>query len=314
MNRIVIQRVLCVLGLTAGVLSGCASPTKYDSAKHGTAEAAQSQAGNFWKKEGWWSLKAAHRKVVISEFSVEYVTQNATDVDRGQLGLVTTPLEIVGVGKRKRQFEDSFKRELPTALYDGFVQQLQAEGFTVVPMASVTAHARFGEISGAKEGKTFSANERNVLGGADRENTRKIAVYPVKGLPIVDDSWFKGMGNLQAETAIASELGADLTMRVRMRVALDDDGRVVLDQGSTLRVLSEFNASKGTDGKPQYWAKTSGAVACHHAMRDSVPVVTSEDFKAFEGTVYTIDSAKYRESLLKMYPNFARMAVVKLKS
>lgn len=300
---------LLVVGMLGGLV-GCASPTKYDAATHGTNLA--SEAGSFWKKDGWWSLKTEDRKVMITEFSVEYVTENRSDLDKGQLGLLTV-MEVAGVGKRKREFAPDFKRTLPTELYEKFVQQLTTEGFTVLPMAQVTGHAMFKKLSGAAAGEEFTAAERNVLGGVDHGQNRSISVYPVRGLPIVDDSWFKGIGNAEAENTVAGELGAQLALRVRIRVALDDDGRVVLDEGSTFRVLSRFKSGAGWGGKTNYYPETSGSVRCHHAMRDDVPVVSKQEFRAFEGEVYKIDSQKYKTSLLKMYPNFARMAVIKLK-
>jgi hypothetical protein len=103
-------------------------------------------------------------------------------------------------------------------------------------------------------------------------------------------------------------------MRVRMRVALDDDGRAVLDAGSLIHIMYDLKREEWVKGKPDWIVKQRGQVISSQAMRDDVPVITSKEFQAFKGDVYTIDSPKFQESILKMYPAYARRAAARMKS
>lgn len=302
-----------MVALALGVLVGCGGP---ESAKEAGLTAGGSattpQASKYWKKDGWWNVKSAGKKVMITEFSVEYVTEHDYKAQRdGGLGLGTV-LDVVGVGDRKYDFAEDFKVNFPTTLYNEFVKQLSGAGYEVIPMATVTGHPAFAKIEGAAAGtKGAKEAERGLVFKSDRESNRA-TIYPTPGLPTVDDSWFKGIGNAKAENQVAGELGADLALRVRVRVGIDEDGRAVLNGGASIRVQGDYEQGKTLDGLV-YGPKTVGFVRSKQGVRNETPVVDSKEFKAFKGDVYTVNSDKFRSAIMSMYPNYVRLCTGMLK-
>jgi hypothetical protein len=300
------RKVSVVVAALAAAVAGCGGPTKYEQAQFSDASAIHKQAGGYWKRDGFWGgLPASVNKVAITEFSVEYVTQNKNKSGASAISILGAA-EMMGMGKRKRVFTEEFKEQFPARMYEGFVAALKEEGIEAAPMEAVTGHPAFKELSGAKPGKSF--------GASGKYNSAKIEVYPVAGLPVVDDGWFKGVGNAKAEAALVYETGSQAGLRVRIRVALDDDGRAVLDAGSTIRAIYDpQKTTAGFDKQTVYYMKGSGTTWSKAAMRDDVPVITAKEFKAFQGDVYTIDGPKFEASILRMYPAYARMAAATLR-
>lgn len=305
--------------LSAGILTsvaliaGCVGPEKYDSQKFAGSDAVQKNASNYWQKSGWWTLPASTRKIVITEFSVGYVTENVHKSGADGLSIIGMA-EMFGAGRRVRDYGTGFKENFPTELYAEFVKALEAEGFEVVPMNKVTSHPAFAKLSGAQPGRTQWANERNYIGGADRRNSVKSEFWPVKGLPIVDDDWLKGVENAKGEAQLLYDLGAQAGLRVKMQLALTDDGFAVVEAGSLVRAIYDPQNSKTMNNTvDNYWVKGAGNIVSKAALRDDVPVATKADFEAFKGDIYKVDTEKFKTSILKMFPTYARMAATTLK-
>jgi hypothetical protein len=308
------KRTACALALlTAASLAACGGPTKYDAAHFSDGQSIQQSAGSYWKRDGWWGgLPKDVRKVAITQFSVEYVTENRSKSGADALSVLGV-MEMAGVGKRKRVFDEGFKQQFPARLYAGFVDALKAEGLEVVGVDELTRHPAFAQLKTAADGGTSSQYGRNLLGGINRRESSTVQSYAAPGLPALDDGWFNAGPNAQAEARLIGDSGAQAGLRVRIRVALDDDGRAVLDAGSVITAMYEPEKQEWVKGKPDWVMKQRGAVIASGAMRDDVPVITGKEFQAFQGDVYTIDGAKFQDSVAKMYPAYARMAVSRLK-
>lgn len=303
---------LCVaacLAVAMLLLPGCAA-TKYDKNTHGSASAISSEAGKYWKKEGWWSLKKKTGKVMITEFSVEYMTETELDIDQGQLGLLMV-LDVAGIGDSKREYDENFKRTFPGQMYEQFVKALEAQGLSVIPMNEVTSHPEFAKIAGAKAGANAGSSER-TFGPITNHEYDKFSVYPTPGLPTVDDSWFRGGSNAMAETKVAGELGADIALRVRIRCGVDDDGFAMLAGGSRIRVMADFKSAKTGMGT-NWWADTNGLVVGTHGFLNDTPVASKEEFRAFEGDIYKVDTTRFGRDILEMFPSYAEMGIVTMK-
>lgn len=311
MNKLLTTTMLtfALIAIALLIVPGCET-TKFDKQAHGSDSAVSSQASKYWKKEGWWSLKEKSGKVMITEFSVEYITETELDLDQNQLGLMMV-LDVAGVGDSKREYDENFKREFPAQMYAQFVQALESQGFSVIPMSTVTKHAGFGKIAGASAGADAGGSERN-WGPMRSHEYDKYSVYPTPGLPTVDDSWFKGIGNAQAEMKVAGELGADIALRVRIRCGVDDDGYAMLAKGSRIRMMWDFQSSKTGMGTSWY-AQGNGLVLGTHGFLNNTKVATSEDFRAFEGEIYKVDTARFGRDILEMFPTYAKMGVVTMK-
>jgi hypothetical protein len=304
------------LVLAAACLVGCNEPKRFEQADFSDPANIQKNAGNYWKREGWWGgMSKDVKKVAITQFNVEYVTENISKSGADALSVLGV-LEMGGMGKRQRQFPDDFKKQFPTQLYNGFVEALKAEGLEVATMSEVQNTAAFKEFKAGEAGKSGSASGRDLLGRADNSQQVKFQVYPAEGLPLLDDG-FLGTGaatNMQAEGKVIGDTGAQVGLRVRMRVALTDDGHAVLDKGAGILVSYDLAKENWSGKGPEWIVKQRANLTASGAMRDDVPVATKKDFEMFKGDIYTIDGSKFQASILKMYPTFARMAVVKLKS
>ncbi len=298
------------LVMAGTIFVGC-EPTKYEHANFSDSASIKKQANTYWEKQGWWTLPKDVKKVAITEFSVAYVTENVSTSGAGALSIMGAA-EMFGAGRRVRQYTQHFKESFPTELYQGFVKSMEEEGIEVVPMEKVAGNPNFAKLAGSKPGKTNWAADRNLIGGTDGRNKTKSEVWPLKGLPVVDDGWFNAGGNAQAEAALAGENGAQAYMRVRMRVALTDDGYAVVDAGSTVRINWGVQSGKGLSG-PMWYSAGAGFVNSKAALRDDVPVVSKKEFAAFKGDVYAVETDKFKASILKMYPAFTQMAISKLK-
>ena len=109
-----------------------------------------------------------------------------------------------------------------------------------------------------------------------------------------------------------SQLRRPASLTVHIRVGLDDDGRAILGGGSTIQTFYTPDKQRTMNGD-QWFFKDRGSVVGGPAMRDDVPVIDSKEFKAFQGDVYTVNSTQFQASIMKMYPAYTRMGVIKLK-
>jgi hypothetical protein len=302
------------VAMAAGIGACVGGPKKYEGAQFADGAAIQKNSGSYWKRDGWWGgLPKTVQKVAITQFTIEYVTQNKNTSGADALSILGA-MEMMGVGKRQRVFDENFKRQLPTVLYGKFVEALQAEGLEVVTMETLTSQPAFAQLKRGSEGAESSAFGRNLLGKVDRSESAKVQAYSAAGLPPVDDGWFNAGKNALAEGSLIGETGAQAGMRVRMRVALDDDGRAVLDAGSVIHLMYGLKQGDVAPGQKGWYVAERGNIISSQAMRDDVPVITSKEFQAFKGDVYTIDGPKFQESIMKMYPAYARMAASRMKS
>lgn len=295
---------VCVAALGFG-LAGCET-TDFDASTHTGDGAVASQASSYWRKEGWWSLKQKTGKVMITEFSVEFIQKTDSDIGGNYVGALAIA-DWVGVGDATREYDGRFKRSFPGKLYTQFVAALEKQGYSVIPMDQVTSHPAFGKIASDMAGSQQSKGTQG-WSPVSRGTESTYVAYPAPGLPTVDDSWFQGHGNYKAEAEVASGLGADLSLRVRIRCGVDNKGYPVLSQGSTIRVLSSYRKT-GSD----YWAETNGMVVGSKGFRNDTPVATKEDFRAFDGDILKVDEEKFGPAILEMFPTYAQMGIYVMK-
>src|SRR5215216_4481925 len=99
------RQLLCTFSLVLAsltALTGCGQPTRFDSAVLNDPAAQQANADKYWKRDGWWGGLKGVNKVAITQFSVEFVTEN-TDKSSASAFSVVGVLQMGGMGKRKRE-------------------------------------------------------------------------------------------------------------------------------------------------------------------------------------------------------------------
>lgn len=301
--------VIVVMMLAFGL--GCGGPKKFDAAALSAPQQVEAQASSHWKKEGWWSLpKESGKKIVISEFVVQYVTDRADNMSNNQLGLLMAA-ELAGVGKRKYEFEDGFKAKLPTDLYNTFVKELETAGFTVVPMSQVSQSAALTKITAGEEGARKGMSQGGGLFQSDTKQRGEM--YSVPGL----SRMYAGvMGlneakNIQVQAALMAETGSDIALRVHMIVGLHK-GQATVDEGSNLRVYAGLK-NWGTESKPNYGSKVNGLLVSTKTIYRTEPVVDDKKFQAGKGNVYQVNEADYRDAVMEIYRPYVAMGVYRLQ-
>lgn len=300
--RAFVWGLVALLPLT---LIGC-GPKKYDAAAMSNPGLAVDQAGKYWKKNGWWSMpENAGKKVAIVEFNVEYVLARDHKYGNNQLNLATLA-RVAGVGRRNYEFPEELKTSLPNELYDMFVAELTRQGFTVVPKATVSAAPALAKVNEGEEGAKKSGTSESEQG--------KVQLYSVDGLPRAHAGFlsFNAGGNYQAHAMVVHQVGADIGLRVKMRVGLHK-GKATADEQSTIDVITGVSTYEGLGGKLNASAKVIGNVSSKQTLYYEVPVVDDKKFEAFKGDVYVVNADDYRDAISKMFPAFAAMGVHKFQ-
>lgn len=296
---------LAVVALAASlfVFTGC-GPTKYDAAALSTPEGAKAKAGSYWKKSGWWSLPDdVKKKVVISEFTVQYVTDRNENISKNQLGLGMV-IEAVGVGKRRYDFDGEFKKTLPTDLYNAFVARLEADGYEVVPVSQVAASSVLNDVDAGEEGA------KKNIGGRDNA---KGEVYSVAGLNRMY-AGFMGFGEIKyakMQPKLLKEFGADIVMRVHMRIGLHK-GQATVDEGSNINLAWGLNEWTMPDGSVQYGTKGGGQVVSKETIYRAEPVIDKKQFEAGKGNVYYVNEAEFKGAIMEIFVPYSTMAITKI--
>lgn len=302
MHQVVVKTLLVLLFLCAPVLADDAS------APAGPTKEQVKEASKHWSRDGYERKKVTGKRVAIVEFTVDYITKRDAKVGGNNLGLGMVA-GLAGMGKREYEFEESLRTSLPDEIYDKFVAALRAQGFDVVSKEAV---ANSQAIEGVKEGKAGVEKSgggyyHGFFGG---KGSQKVRIYPVSGLPRIKDGMFDAGKNMQAVTAVMAELGADIGMRVHMRVGLND-GRATAEEGSVISLIGAPKAQTA-GGKTQYWAQTWGTMASKKTLKSDDKVVDSKEFEAFKGNVFTVNSALYRSAILDLISRYSDMAAIVL--
>jgi hypothetical protein len=302
-----LHRRLAVATLVALVALPAAAnrkPNEFDAARFDTPEERAEQAGKYWRPQGLRKIRGSgFQKVVIPEFTVEYVVKSKYDYSGGGLGLWDIA-QAAGAGKKRMEIDEETKRTLPRKLYDAFVEQLTQAGYEVKPIDEVVASSAFAKFAGHDD----PDKTKQVHGGGYRPTTtEKGEVWSVEGLMDVREGMFAVAGNMKAEAELLHEIGSDVSMRVHLRVG-NVKGKPTYEDGSLVVV------SAGPQAAGASWTlATQGTLASKDGLLMPEDASESKEFKGGKGKVITMDSAKYTEALLAMTHPFLGMALAILE-
>jgi hypothetical protein len=209
---------LWTVALSLPISSGCAGPERVPDAAPREADVLdfRALAGEMWAVDGPL-LTSADRdseaivRPAIAEFTVEYVATASgpkVDVSAGMM------------------------LQLPTLLYQSFVELMPEFNRASLPVEKVTGSEAYGKLEGA------SATDPELLEAArEREPGTR---YPAGGLLALDDGQPDLEGTLME---LLEETGADSTLRIRLRVSVRD-GRATLEKGSVILWLGREGSAK----------------------------------------------------------------------
>lgn len=273
-------------------------------------KATLSEAGKYWKRDGKKVDPAKTKRVLIAEFGVVFVTNRDHKIGNNSLSLGTM-MRIAGVGRREYQYEDSFKINYPTQLYQQFVKQLEAQGYEVIPVQDVLASEAMKKVESAKVGGTTRGSYYHGFFGGD--GSQKAEIYPAAGLERMG-AGFLGFGeanNMKAVNAAMGELNADMGLRILIGVGLIN-GKACLEPGSSIRAFSDLKSSKMPNGTINYWPQVNTTLSSKKTLFYDTPVIDEAKFQAFKGKVWQVNETQYANAINQVFPSFAKQGLYKL--
>ncbi len=146
------------------------------------------------------------------------------------------------------------------------------------------------------------------------KGTTRGQTYPVEDLLNIKQGAFSTMKNMKAEAKMMDELGTDMSLKVHIRVGLDNKGFAYLLPGSTINVVAgPTKAMNHLSGKMQYYATAAGNLSAKKSIKSATPVADVAKFKLGKGTVIDVESEKFTEGIMKLYPDYVAKALTTLK-
>ncbi len=308
----------CSLLLLAGSVGG-AFGKDFVPEDYKTDEAIAKGAKKLLQQSGLKRIgKGDPKTVAITQFSVEYITSKkqlsgaGNSIKSGKFGLghlVAKGVEAAGVGEKRYDLGEDFKKNLPNHLYALLVETLNSEGFNVLTLEQVRdskAYNRF-KTKDKAEGKTKKKRHGRRFGGGS--TVTKVDRFSAEGLVKLKAGVVSGIKNARAEAQLMHDLDADITMRVNIRLGVYNDGKPSVEPGSIFQIVSGYTEGTMPGGKVIYNPKMSGQVSVKKQLLYGLEVVDSKNFEFGKGKIFKINSERFTEAMDAMFPAFARMAV-----
>lgn len=291
----------CCIGCLALVaaLTGCHEPaSKLSQANLDEPSKVKSAAPSYWEHEPPTRSTTGYRKVALVEFAIEYVTEKLESLSDNQPGVVIhefIPIgfatSMAGAGRIRIQLDEAMRKEFPDELHRFFVDRLQAEGLQLVSHDSIRAAKAFKSLALGQPGHTDLGHAFNVA-GTDVGVPRLLVIEPAKGFDVILGT-NDGRTVEQVEQELIKEVGADVALRVRLRLS-------VYRQCASMEKWSILRVTK---------SDTFGYHFAERSLVSDETVVKKEDFLLVAGVIKQIDSDQYRQAIHKLYPPFLNMAV-----
>jgi hypothetical protein len=285
-------------GLTviAMVMIGChQAPTSFDPAASESALAAE----EYWQAVDIDQIHASPvRRVIITEFNVEFVKDRLTSMNSQGESVVGAPdltgVSLIGLGRQQLALDLRTKSVMAGDLYWQFVRLLQSAGYEVVTKVAIRASEQYQQFHAAQPGSGSLLTLFNIV-GTDTGTPKQFEVYPAHGLKAI--TGVDGVESVEeAEQRLLDELDADLSLRVRFRVGLYG-AHATVEAGSLIRAATRSGA---------------GGLVARRSLVNTDPVVANSEFQLLAGEVYTVDSLVYRQSVAQVFDAYAGMAIEQL--
>ncbi len=222
------------------------------------------------------------RKVVITEFALEYVTDK---YDKGGSGPITGGAATLGIGRRKTEFPEPLMRSLPRKLYDIFVEKIKARQIEVPEPLTV---AMTDAYQSYETWPTVESSPSRYLMpiGSDTGRIRATVLRPVRGLYVI-------IGGFQAEiedvdARLLAELDADLVIRARFRVGVHE-GKASLERGSVVTFTGRG---------------ILGSMTSNRSITSDDSVLKGGGLKPSRAIYYEVDPELYRPAMEALFSTY----------
>ncbi|MBX3468488.1 MAG: hypothetical protein KF878_16570 [Planctomycetes bacterium] len=237
------------------------------------------------------------REVALAEFSVELVTHTwraplpgAALFDPTMFTDVGILVQLLGLGRRLARFDEGLQGALPDRLCAAFAEGLGTRGVAVRPVAEVRACRTYDGYEAAARGSSSLARLLNPV-GHDTGRIRSFEVLPATGLPVIEGA-AGGQTLEEVDAALLGETGADMVVRVRLRVGVYE-GRASVERGSEVHVTHAAGRGRVTSGR----------------SITSDEEVAVAGFLPVRGIAYEVDGAAYLAAMDALFPVYRELAL-----
>lgn len=304
MNRLAATRLVCLFSVSFAIAACHPAPKTYTDIDLATPQAVAAAAAEHWAVDARpaETLPPAPATLAILEFNVQYVKEELRSMVGKQqavagiheFSMVGGGLNIIGIGRHQIRFDEDLRRDLPTDLYGQFVAQLEADGYTVLPMSAVTAAPAYSMVEPAEPGSGDFLMLLNLVGG-DTGRVKQFEVWPAAGLPGIKTVRGANMNDL--EQALLRQVSADAVIRAQFRVGTYD--RYAAIEGDSILELATPTATSQARSR--------------RSLVGAEPVVSEKQFKLLRGDVHTVDGAAFRDAAARIFPVYADLGLTALK-
>ena len=244
------------------VLAGCAgTPERVNVKSLQSRSSVERWAKKFWDVVDSPKASGAKKpKVAIAEFSINYVgnTQDSATQDVN----LSRGLAV----------------ELPSILYQAFVDTMLEFDAEAIPLESVSESAAYARLQGTQ------LSDIDLVEGNITDYT-----YPVDGLRVIQSDQSRAQ---EALTSLLAEVGADTVLQVRLKVGLHG-GHAVIAKGSTFRVTNKHG---------------TGLLKSKMAVISEGPVLDRNAQKLDSSTLH-INSAHFTKEVQEVFRPYISMAL-----
>ena len=293
----------CLAAALITAIAGCKSTepdrvyTYQDLQSSGTRKNA---AHVYWARHDVLNLRElGYKRIAIAEFTVEFVTEwvqppkplSEVEIQRLEKAKVTPPTgpDQPGTVRRSAEVNPGLYERVTEDLYVMFVKQCRQRGLEVVPSEEV--HNAFG----FRQLRKTSGPETQIYHYDSHNNPdvgwpMQTSAYPARGLGIILGSSWDQVED--PEVTLLQETGADVALRVRLRVGLHR-GHVALQRGSKIKIVSR---------------DVAGLMLAERSVISPEPVIIPDEFKTLDDRIDRIDPEIYPGTVREIFPTFAALA------
>lgn len=279
------------------VLGGChAAPMVVAREPAGALAAAPGRPLDVWKDDLPRVEVPYGSRLAIVECTVEFVTlKQVTPSQRQSLGSpVYSPLsaavDVSGLLHHRAEYPARLRLELPGAAHTVLADLLTSRGLDVLDAHEVAAARAYAVVPGAAAAASTPLLVMDPR-GADTGRPRAFDARPAWPLRVLEER--PSSLDDVADSALRTELGADLSLRLRLRLGLLE-GRPCLEPGSAIEI--------GRDGTRRRIVADRGAVAPR-------TVAVPDERHLVSGRTWTIDGDAFQQAVLALLPDFLRDAL-----
>ncbi|MHC4947116.1 MAG: hypothetical protein ACYTG1_02485 [Planctomycetota bacterium] len=291
--------ILLAVAVAAGLAACHGSPPRLEPASLRTPEARAAAAGDYWRSEAAPRLRDRGRRVAVLEVVVELVTERMEVPPEGDPAAVdpladTGPAggrELTGLVRRRTAFGpdllDAIGRDTATAL----VEVLEERGHDVLGAEVVTSTDAWADLPIVPDGQAAPRPGGLDFVGSDVGRVRRLERRVAPGWALVAAP--RDGSVERAERAILDGVGADVGLRLRLRVGVYR-GRAAVERGSEIAVIT---------------AADRGRLVAHRSLVSAEIVTGGVDPGMVLGEEYVVDAPLLRAALRELTPVALDMAL-----